>query len=148
METHKIDFRSQPGLLKGLLLNEKLIKESGLDSKLLELIKLRISQLNSCAYCIDMHFKEAVNMGENIQRLYSLTAWKECPCYSENEQAVLYFIESIYQGNIPPDIFNKVAGLYSEHELSIITLAVANINSWNILNKTFGTTPGSYNLPK
>ncbi len=122
-------------------------KASGLEPDLLELVKLRASQINSCAYCIDMHTKDARSRGESEQRLYGVTAWREAPFYSERERAALAWTESltnISQDQVPDEVYEQARKHFSEKELVDLTLAVIAINGWNRLAISFRTPPGSY----
>lgn len=122
---------------------EKYIKGSGLEPKLLELVKLRASQINGCAFCIDMHTKDARSRGESEQRLYGLNSWRETPFYSERERAALAWTESVTKISEHkfPDEVNQ---FFTEKELVDLTLAVIAINSWNRLAISFQSLPGSY----
>jgi AhpD family alkylhydroperoxidase len=136
-------------LFEGLFKTEMYLKKSGLDHKLLELIKTRVSQINGCAYCLDMHYKDAVAMGESEQRLYSLPAWKECPYYSEAERAALAYAEAVT--NIPhqevtDEVYNKLTQHYNKSAIADLTLAITSINTWNRFNIAFRTTPGGYKV--
>jgi len=136
------------GYMDGLMKTEFYIKKSALEPKLLELIKYRVSQMNGCAYCLDMHHKEAIHMGETELRLHSLAAWKECPYYSKKERVALSFTEVITSDN--PDVgeglFQELSRFYSKTEIADLSLAVIQINSWNRINKIFRITPGNYKL--
>jgi AhpD family alkylhydroperoxidase len=119
---------------------------SGLDHALLELVKTRASQLNACAYCIDMHTKDARIDGESEQRLYGLSAWREAPYYSERERAALAWTEVVthIHGDIGDELFEPLRAHFSDKEIVNLTLAVVAINSWNGLAIGFRTPPGSY----
>ncbi len=135
------------GLLDGLLKTEFYLKRSSLDHKIQELVKYRVSQINGCAYCLDMHHKDAIYMGETEARLYSLPAWRETPYYSEPERAALAFAEALTNTNqhhLSEEVFNHVAAHFSKAEIADLTLAIAQINSWNRLNIAFGSVPGNY----
>ncbi|THU41160.1 carboxymuconolactone decarboxylase family protein [Niastella caeni] len=137
------------GLFDGLFKTEMYLKKSGIDPKLQELIKYRVSQINGCAYCLDMHHKEAIALGETEQRLYSLTAWKECPYYSDKERAVLAYAEAVtnlHQHGITDALFETLTQYFSKAEIADLTMAIANINSWNRLNISFRTVPGNYKV--
>ena len=113
----------------------------------MNLICLRASQINGCAYCIDMHWKDLKAGGETDQRLYMLDAWRESPFYSERERAALAWAESvtlITEGHAPDEVFEEARKQFSEAELVNLTLAVLAINGWNRLNIAFRTVPGSY----
>lgn len=144
----RIDYWNKtPDALKGMLNLEKTVKESELESSLIELVKLRASQINGCAYCIDMHTKDARIAGETEQRLYALSAWKETDFYSERERAALTWTETltnISQEHIDDELYQSVSRLFSEEEMIYLTLAIVTINGWNRLAIGFGTVPGSY----
>ena len=136
-----------PGALQAMFGLESYLKECGLEQSLLELVKLRASQINGCAYCIDMHTKDARARGETEQRLYLLNAWREAPFYSEREQAALEWTEAvtlITEGHVPDEVFERVRKHFTENELADLTLAVVAINGWNRLNISFRTPAGSY----
>ena len=129
---------------------EALIRNSGLERGLLELVKLRASQINGCAYCIDMHTKDARAAGETEQRLYGLTAWSETPFYTERERAALAWTEAltlISETHAPDDVYEHVRQHFSEVELVSLTMAIVTINGWNRLALGFRTVPGTY-VPK
>ncbi|WP_291914285.1 carboxymuconolactone decarboxylase family protein [Chitinophaga sp. CB10] len=132
------------GAMDGLFKTGMYVKKSGLDPLLQELIKFRASQINDCAFCLDMHWKDAIHLGEDPQRLYSLSAWRECPYYSEAERAVLAYTEEATAMNVSDETFNNLAKHFSKAQIVDITLAVVTINSWNMLNRAFHTVPGGY----
>lgn len=122
-------------------------KSSGLEPDLLELVKLRASQINGCAYCIDMHAKDARSHGESEQRLYAVSAWRETPFYSERERAALAWTEAvtmISKDQVPDEVYDRARDYFSEKELVDLTLAIIVINGWNRLAISFRTPPGSY----
>jgi AhpD family alkylhydroperoxidase len=126
---------------------EKYLAQSGLDHKLVTLIKLRASQINGCAYCIDMHWKDLRAAGESEQRLYGLDAWRESPYYTDKERAALAWTEAvtnIQQGHAPDEVFEKTRQHFSEKELVDLTLAIAAINAWNRLVIPVRAVPGKY----
>lgn len=126
---------------------EAYIKKSGLEPGLVELVKLRASQINGCAYCIDMHTKDARSHGESEQRLYGLSAWRESSFYTARERAALAWVESvtlISHDHVPDAVYNQAREHFSEKELVDLTLAVIAINSWNRLAISFRTPAGSY----
>ena len=132
------------GILRQL---EGYLKNAGLEPELVELVKLRASQINGCAYCIDMHTKDARSHGESEQRLYGVTAWRETPFYSERERAALAWTESVTRisaDQVPEEIYQQVKQHFTEEELVDLTLAVIAINSWNRLAISFRTPAGSY----
>ena len=123
------------------------LHKCGLERSLLELVKLRASQINGCAYCIDMHTKELRADGESEQRLYLLDAWQESPFYSERERAALAWTEAltlVTRGHVSDEVYEVARGQFSEQELANLTLAVVAINGANRLNIAFRTVPGSY----
>ncbi len=126
---------------------ESYLKKANLEPDLVELVKLRASQINGCAYCIDMHTKDARSRGESEQRLYGVSAWREAPFYSERERAALAWAESvtkISKDQVPDEIYNLVKGQFTERELVDLTLGVIAINAWNRLAISFRTPAGSY----
>ncbi len=127
---------------------ERYAKTSGLEHSLLELVKLRASQINGCAFCIDMHTKDARAEGESEQRLYGLSAWEETPFYTERERAALAWTEAltlISETHAPDEVYELARKHFSEKELVDLTLAIVAINGWNRLAIGFRTVPGSYN---
>ena len=123
------------------------VRKSGLEHDLLEFVKLRASQMNGCAWCMDMHSKELRATGESEQRLYLLSAWRECPFYSDRERAALAWTEALTllaEGNVPDDVFALARSQFSEEELVKLTLAIVAINGANRINVAFRTVPGSY----
>jgi AhpD family alkylhydroperoxidase len=135
------------GLLDGLFKIGMYLKQSGLDHKLQELIKTRASQINGCAYCLDMHWKDAIAQGETEQRLYSLSAWRECPYYTPAERAALAYTEAVTkipQTDVTDEVFNELSKHFDKAQIADITMAILAINSWNRLNVAFRTIPGGY----
>ena len=124
------------------------VKESGLEPSLLELVKLRASQINGCAFCIDMHSKDARAAGETEQRIYALNAWRETPFYTERERAALALTEAVTEiagTHGPTDAVDEAAGVFSPDELTRLLYAIIEINAWNRLAITTGQPePGSY----
>jgi len=126
---------------------EKYLQECGLEEPLLKLIMLRASQINGCAYCLDMHWKDLRALGESEQRLYSLDAWRESPYYSDRERAALAWTEAVTrvsETHVPDKVYEGAKKHFSEKELADLTLAVATINMWNRLAIAGRTTPGAY----
>ncbi|MGA2712960.1 MAG: carboxymuconolactone decarboxylase family protein [Bryobacteraceae bacterium] len=126
-------------------------QSSGLEPSLRELVKTRASQINGCAYCIDMHTKDARAAGETEQRLYALDAWRETPFYTDRERAALEWTEAvtlIAEDHAPDDLFQRVRQHFSEEELVNLTLAIVAINGWNRLAIAFRAVPGSYEPQK
>jgi AhpD family alkylhydroperoxidase len=135
------------GALKSLLGVNAAIEEGGLDEKLLHLIELRASQINGCAYCIDMHSKDARAAGDTEQRLYGVSAWREAPYYTDRERAALEWAEAVTlvsSTSVPDSAYEAVRAQFSEKEIAFLTLAVSMINAWNRLNVALRTVPGDY----
>lgn len=123
-----------PEAYEGMIALEKYLAQSGLDKKLYELIKLRASQINGCAYCINMHTRDAMKLGESAQRLFLLDAWRETELYSEKERVVLALTESmtlIANNQVPDEIYQEAANHLTEKELAAVIMAVVTINGWN-----------------
>jgi AhpD family alkylhydroperoxidase len=130
--------------LRGL---EAYVRSCGLEASLLELVKTRASQINGCAYCIDMHTKDARAAGEEEQRLYALSAWRETPFYTPRERAALAWTEAltlIPENQVPDELYGEVREHFDEAELVNLTVAVVAINGWNRLAIAFRTVPGTY----
>ena len=126
---------------------ERYLDECGLEPSLLDLVKLRASQINGCAYCIDMHTKDARARGESEQRLYALSAWRETPFYTERERAALAWTEAltlVTDGHAPDEIYESVRRQFTEKELTDLTLAIVAINGWNRFAIGFRAVPGTY----
>lgn len=126
---------------------EEYLHSCGLEEPLLHLIKLRASQINGCAYCLDMHWKDLRAIGETEQRLYSLDAWEESPFYSERERAALEWTEAVTRvadGHVPDAVYDRVRPHFSDKELADLTFAIATINAWNRLNVAARTESGTY----
>jgi AhpD family alkylhydroperoxidase len=118
-----------------------------LDRRLFELVKIRASQINGCAYCIDMHTKDARLAGEDEQRIYALSAWRETPFFTDRERAALEWTETltrIADNHVPDELYNRVAAHFTEPELVALTFGVVVINSWNRLAISMRAVPGSY----
>jgi len=132
---------------KAMYALEEYLGECGLDHKLMHLLKLRASQINGCAYCIDMHSKDARALGETEQRLYELDAWRETPFYSDRERAALAWIEAVTlvsQTHVPDAVFEEVRKQFSEKEIVDLTYLTATINAWNRLAIALRAVPGHY----
>jgi AhpD family alkylhydroperoxidase len=128
---------------------EKYVHQAGLDRGLLELVKLRASLINGCAYCADMHTKVARSQGETEQRLYAISVWRETPFYTERERAALAWTEAVTLvsvNHVPDDVYNLARQHFTEKELVDLTLAIVAINSWNRLAIAFRTVPGTFEL--
>jgi AhpD family alkylhydroperoxidase len=136
-----------PKAVKALRDLEAAIGQSGLDSQLLHLVKMRASQINGCAYCLDMHSKDARAEGETEQRLYGLSAWDEAPFYTQRERAALAWTDAltlIAQTHAPDDVYREVRAEFSDAELAGLTAAIAAINAWNRLAIGFRAKAGTY----
>jgi AhpD family alkylhydroperoxidase len=136
-----------PGILHAMLGLEKQVSKARLDSKLLDLVRMRASQINGCAYCLDMHSKDARAAGETEQRLYGLDAWRETPYYSARERAALEWTEAltlVTEGHVPDELYERVRQEFSEDELAHLSLAIVAINGWNRLNVAARTVAGDY----
>src|SRR6201995_2056675 len=130
---------------------EAYLQECGLEESLLHLIKLRASQINGCAFCLDMHWKDLRAIGETEQRLYSLDAWRECPYYSDRERAALAWTEAVTlvtNGHVPDSVYEEARHHFNEKEIADLTFAVATINAWNRLAIASRTVPGTYQPAK
>jgi AhpD family alkylhydroperoxidase len=136
-----------PGIYDAMDALDRYLGQCGLEDSLLHLVRLRASQVNGCAYCLDMHWKDLRARGEAEQRLYSLDAWRECPWYSERERAALAWTEAvtlITSGHVPDDLHENARVHFGEKELSDLTLAIATINAWNRLSIAARLVPGAY----
>ncbi|MHB1104919.1 MAG: carboxymuconolactone decarboxylase family protein [Lutibacter sp.] len=136
-----------PDALKAMLELETYVATSQLERSLYELVKTRASQINGCAYCLDMHTKDARKAGETEQRLYALSAWRETPFYTERERAGLEWTESltlISENDVPDALYEAVRKQFNEEELVALTMAIVAINAWNRLAISFRTVPGTY----
>lgn len=121
-------------------------REDGVDKPLMELVKIRVSQINQCAYCLDMHTKDARALGETEQRIYTLSAWRETPFFSDRERAALAWAEAntLLPQGVSQQLFEEVREYFSEAQLANLTLAIATINAWNRFGVSFAPVPGSY----
>lgn len=123
------------------------VARSGLEPALLELVRLRASQINGCAYCVDMHSKDARARGETEQRLYGLSVWRETPYYTNRERAALAWTEAVtlvHDGHVPDDVYSEARAEFGEEELIALTVAVIAINAWNRLAISVRMVPGTY----
>lgn len=134
----------EPQRIMGSL--EKYVRGSGLPMSLIELVKTRASQINHCAFCLDMHTKDARAAGETEQRLYALNAWRETPFYTERERAALAWTEAVTQisHGVPDELYEEARQHFSEKELVDLTWSIAAINMWNRMAISFQAVPGSY----
>ncbi len=144
----RIDLHQMPkGLLEGLIKTELYLKKSGLDLKLIELVKYRVSQINKCGYCLDMHHQEALALGESELRLHTLIAYKECPYFEDHEKLALEFAENLTltsETEVDDRLYARLKKYYPEEQIFMLTLVITQINAWNRINKTVGAVPGSY----
>lgn len=135
------------GPMQAMMGLEAQIRRSGLEHTLLELVKIRASQINGCAYCIDMHTKDARAAGETEQRIYALDAWHETPFFTVRERAALEWTEAltlISTNHAPDELYKRVRAHFSEDEIVNLSLAVIGINAWNRLAIAFRAVPGTY----
>jgi AhpD family alkylhydroperoxidase len=126
---------------------ETYLKHSSIEPMLLHLLKFRVSQINGCAYCLDMHSKDLRAGGETEQRIYLLDAWREAPFYTDRERAALEWAEAltlVHEGHVPDDVYESVKAQFNEKEIIDLTMAVVTINSWNRISIAFRTTVGTY----
>jgi AhpD family alkylhydroperoxidase len=148
----RLDYmRASPDGLKAMLGLEKYLRGSGLEHSLLHLVKMRASQINGCAYCLDMHSKDARAAGETEQRLYLLDAWRESPFYSDRERAALAWTEAVTrvaETGVPDEAFDEVREHFDDKELVDLTLAITTINSWNRIAISFRAEVGDYQPPR
>ena len=148
--TERIELsKIEPTAYQAMLGLEKYLRQSGLDNQLLHLIKVRASQINKCAFCIDMHTKEARTAGETEQRLYSLSAWQETPFFTPEERAALAFTEAvtlIAENFVDDQLYQKVSQYFSPNKIAQILIAIATINAWNRIAISTKMIPGSYTV--
>jgi AhpD family alkylhydroperoxidase len=140
-----------PGVYDAMDALDRYVQNCGLEGPLLLLVQLRASQINGCAYCLDMHWKDLRAAGENEQRLYSLDAWRECPYYSERERAALAWTEAVTlvaDGHVPDVVHDQARAHFTGKELADLTMAVAAINAWNRLSIAARLRPGTYQPAK
>lgn len=139
--------RVAPGAVHAMYALGNYVKASGLEPGLLDLVKLRASQINGCAYCVDMHWKDARAAGETEQRLYGVSVWRESPYYTERERAALAWAEAltrIAEDEISDELYQAARKHFDEKGLVDLSLAIVEINGWNRLAKTFRSVPGTY----
>lgn len=141
----RLDFyKASPATIKALIGLEERIGKSGLEQPLVELVRLRASQINGCAYCIDMHTKDALKAGEAVRRLMALTAWRETAFFDERERAALLWTETLTEvatRHAPDDIYQQVAAQFNDQELAELTFVIAAINAWNRFGVGFAMQP-------
>ncbi len=151
MEQRYNIFKASPGAYKAMSGLEQYLHSCGLEEGLLHLVKLRVSQINGCAFCLDMHWKDLRALGETEQRLYSLDAWRECPYYTDRERAALGWAEAltkITEGHAPDAVYDEARQHFNEKDLADLTLAITTINAWNRFAISARTAPGTYQPAK
>lgn len=144
MEARLSYAKAAPGAYRAMAALERYVKECGLELPLIELVKIRVSQINGCAYCLDMHTKDARAEGETEQRIYTLPAWRETPFFTEREQAALAWAEAVTlvsETHVPDDVYEQARAHFSDEELVNLTMAVVAINGWNRLSISFRAVP-------
>ena len=144
-------WKAVPGVRDAMLHLHEYLGKTGLEENLLNLVYLRASQINGCAYCLDMHWKDLRAAGESEQKLSMLDAWREAPGFTDRERAALAWTEAvtlITEGHVPDEVYEQARAQFSEAELANLTLAVVSINGWNRLNVAFRTEAGHYQPPK
>ncbi len=154
MSTAKLERISIPGVAprayEAMIQLEKVVAGLGLEHEIYELVKIRASQINGCAFCIDMHTKDARAAGETEQRIYALNAWREAPFFTERERAALALAEAITQvsqGHVPDDVYAAAAAQFDDEELAALVMATVTINAWNRIAIACRTPAGTYAPP-
>jgi AhpD family alkylhydroperoxidase len=148
MEAPRLNpFKTAPKAYQAMAALQAYVNSCGLEAALMELVKMRASQINGCAYCLDMHSKDARAAGETEQRLYLLDAWREAPFYSERERAALEWTEAltkVTEGHVPDDVYERSKKQFSDEELANLSLVIVTINGWNRLSIAFRAQAGTY----
>jgi AhpD family alkylhydroperoxidase len=148
MEPMRLDYRKTlPAVSRAMAVLEEVVKSSTLEPELLELVKLRASQINGCAYCVDMHTKDALAIGEDQQRLNLVAVWPEAPVFTPRERAALAWTEALTllpETGAPDDIYEAIANEFDAAEQVALTLAIIAINGWNRLAVGFRQPVGTY----
>lgn len=147
MEARLNPYKAAPKAYQAMLTLSGYAASSGIEKPLQELIKIRASQINGCAYCLDMHTKDARAAGETEQRLYMLDAWRESPFYTGRERAALEWTEAltkITEGHAPDDVYERVKQQFTPEELANLSIVIVTINAWNRLGVAFRIAPGRY----
>lgn len=142
--------KAAPEAYQAMLQLQKYVNQSGIEKSLQELVKIRASQMNGCAFCIDLHVREAVKAGERHERLHLLNAWREAPIYTEREQAALDWTEAVTRlgpHGVPEDVYERARTQFSEKELVNLTMTIVTINGWNRLMIAFRRPPDSNYRP-
>jgi AhpD family alkylhydroperoxidase len=144
----RIDYaKLAPAAYQAMLGLEKYVRQAGIEASLLELVRMRASQMNQCAFCLDMHSKDARAAGETEQRLYALNAWRETPFFSDRERAALAWTEAVTalgESHVPEDVYERARQVFADVELVNLTMAIVAINGWNRIAVAFRLVPGSY----
>src|SRR6185295_12361396 len=143
----RLDYRKPPAGYRAFLALNQFVENCGLEHSLMELVKIRASQINGCAYCLDMHTIDARAAGESEQRIHVLPAWREAPFYSDRERAALAWTEAVTlvgETHVPDDVYDEARRQFSEEELVKLTWAVVVINGWNRIAVAFRSEPGKY----
>jgi len=135
-----------PGMTDAIAAIGDVVKASGLDKELTELVKIRASQINGCAYCLDMHYKDARAHGETEQRLYGLSTWQESPYYTDRERAAFAWAEAVNACHVPDEVYAETRKHFTEEEMVDLTLSVGAINVWNRINISFPHAVGTYQV--
>jgi len=139
-------FEKGPNALKALFGIGTYLKKASIEEPLKVLLAMRVSQINKCAYCIDMHYKEARAHGETEQRLYGLSAWHESPYYTKRERAALAWAEAVTTCQAPDEVYAELKELFTEEEMVDLTLLISTTNTWNRLNIAFPQNVGTYTV--
>jgi AhpD family alkylhydroperoxidase len=137
-------YQAAPETIKALAALEDLLRASGLEPSLFELVKIRASQINGCAFCINMHTQDARKQGETEQRIYLLNAWREAPVYTDRERAALAWTEAVTlvsETHVPDDVYEATRAQFSEAEMVNLTMLVGAINAWNRIAISFRAIP-------
>lgn len=145
-------YQASPDAMQTMLNIEKFIRTqstrpNGISLQLLELVKIRVSQINGCAYCLDMHTQDAITAGESSQRLFTLSTWRETPFFNKQERLALAWAEAltlVATRPIEPSLYNEIRAHFSEEQITVLTLAINTINSWNRFAIGLGADVGSY----
>ncbi|QIL38029.1 carboxymuconolactone decarboxylase family protein [Pedobacter sp. HDW13] len=139
-------FEQGMSTLKPLFVMGQQLKKSSIGPTIIELVDFRVSQINACAFCLDMHSKDARANGETEQRLYGLSAWREAPYYTDRERAALAWAEAVTASHVTDEVYQEAAAHFTEIEMIELTLLVTNINTWNRLNIAFPNAVGTYKV--
>lgn len=152
LRTPRIDYgKLNPNAIESMMSLQHYVDKSTLPENMLELVRMRASQLNGCAYCLDMHSKDARSAGESEQRLYLLDAWREAPFYTDKERAALAWTEAVTlvsRSHVPDKVYDEVRKYFTEKEIVELTMAIITINNWNRLSISMRHVPGTYDPTK